>query len=153
MSRFRTNYDYTMAGKTGAPTNATWVGNWIWIEDVDSLAFIVVVPGASNPSATFSLQVSNDADAGKKNDPLHGTALDAQLFQAPTTVALTAAQGTASNPAGAGVAINSRIQFERAGTSGVLPEMPRAKWARLVYTITSGGAATGLVITMSERGI
>lgn len=142
MSRFRAIPDYTGAGQ---PTDTDWTGAWIRIEDCDSLGFIVVVPGASNPTAAWTLEVTNDPDALKKTD--------AQLIQAPTSIPLLATQATAANPAGGGVAINALIQYERAGGVAV-QYMPRAMFARLKYDVSAGGTTgTGLKVSASLRGI
>lgn len=144
MSWFRTQPDYTKVG--GIPSNTTWVGPWINCSRRHSLGWIVKVPGTTNPAAAFTVDVSNDPNADTKTD--------AQLIQTPTDFPLTAAQKTAANPAGAGVAISAIIQFERAGNGTVIPPMPRANWARLVYTVTSGGTTgKGVSISLSEQGV
>jgi hypothetical protein len=144
MSRYRSNPDYFGGSK---PTNASFVGAWILIQDVDTIGFNVVVPGASNPAGTFTLDVTNDPDANKKTD--------AQITtdgQAPIDYPLTAGQKTAANPAGAGVAIATTIQFTMAGSAQIAP-CPACKWCRLKYNFTSGGAASGMTASMSMRGI
>lgn len=139
---FRAQIDYTGSG--GVPSNTTYTGPWIRIEDVESLAFIVTVPGASSPTAVWTLEVSNDPDANQVTD--------ANLKQAVTSIPLLAAQATAANPAGAGAAIQAIIQYERAGGTAV-QYMPRAKFARLKYTVSGGGTTgTGVKISFSVRG-
>jgi hypothetical protein len=139
---FRSQIDYTGAG--GVPSNTTYTGPWIRIENAESLGFIVTVPGASNPTAVWSLEVSNDSDAKDVTD--------ANLKQAVTSIPLLATQATAANPAGAGVAIQALIQYERAGGVAV-QYMPRAKFARLKMTVSGGGTTgTGVKISMSVWG-
>lgn len=151
MSRFRTQQDYFQGARA---TNASFVGDWFWIEDADSIGFIASLTGTGSPTAAYSMDLSNDPDANKKNDPLHGTANDNQLIQAPTDWPLTAAQKTAANPAGTTANINVLTLFAGEGNGTVNPGCPRAKWARIRYNFASGGSASLLQrVSLSLRGI
>lgn len=136
MSRYKLNPDYS---KGAIATNASFVGDWFWIEDVDSIGVIATIPtGAGSPTAVYGMDVSDDPDAKLKNGN------DAQLIQPPTPITFTAAQ-IAVNPAGADVAVNFLFQFDPS---------PRAKWARFKYTRSAGGSASLLQrISIEVRGI
>lgn len=135
MSRFRNQAAYSTAG--GIATNASFVGAWFLIDDIDSIGVIVTIPtGAGSPTATFGLDVSNDPYADKKTD--------AQLVQPPTPITMTAAM-IAVNPPGTDTAVNFLFDFD---------PCPRAKWARFKYTRTAGGSASLLQnISLELRGI
>lgn len=130
------------------PTNASWVGSWFLLADVKEIGFIVNIPGTSNPTATISLDLSNDVDPNGK--------ADSALVQPPVDWPLTAAQKTAANPAGAGVAIATHILFTGAGdavATGLAAPMPRAKWARLKYNRSAGGSAAAFfTISVALQG-
>jgi len=134
MSRFRTNENYS---KGAIASNASFVGAWFWIEDANSIGLIATIPaGSGSPTASYTMEVSDDPDANKKTD--------AQLLQPPTAVTFTAAQ-IAAFPAGADVAQNFLYQFD---------PCPRAKWARFSYIRTGGGSATlNQRLAVSLRGI
>jgi hypothetical protein len=145
MSRFYTQprYDAKKLPPAigGAPTNATFTGEWISIHDIESMAFQVQVAGTGNPNAAWDLDITNDLNAPNRTD--------AQL-DPPFTTTTRTTEMTGANPAGAGVAINALLGFYQGDTNR---PFPRAKFARMKLTVSGGGAATGLKIAYAGRGI
>jgi hypothetical protein len=116
------NYAKT-AGVPGVATNASFVGEWIQIDDSTSVGVQVVMTGTSSPVATWGADISNDAEPTVS-------------VLGATALTLTADM-VAQNPIGDAANINFLFQFDPA---------PRAKWFRFKYTRASGGSATATLL-------
>ena len=134
MSRYAGRIDYIVNGDmTAAAIN----GPWIRIRDMDSLSFKGKWSGASATTGSFDVQVTDD------DDPIN------RPSASPGPQAITrTAEMTAANPAGG----TSGSFVFALGTGEGTGQMPRGKWARLIYTRTSGGNANALNVSFEARG-
>jgi len=142
MSRFKSNQVYISGGDMSnatppdARSAATIVGPWIRLEDMDSIGFQIKWPLSGTTSATtgtFQFEITND-------DVPDGT----RGGLGPQKLTTVPADLSAANPAGG---TSGSGQVTMAGAN-----CPRAKWGRLTYTRTSGGAAGTLNVSLAERG-
>ena len=126
--------DYTGGA---VPTNASFVGNWVLVEDCNSIGFDVSLTGTGSPTGTWGADVTDERYANVFNGN------DGGITKPITALTLTAAM-TAQNPAGTTANINYLFMFD---------PCPRAKWMRFKYTAASGGSASNLLtIEAQQRG-
>lgn len=105
--------DYTKAG--GAPSNASFTGEWIPLYGMGAIGFQAVMPNTGAPNGTFSAEITDD------EDPVNNPILGATPLPALTGGAV------------AGGPVNAYFNFD---------PRPSARWMRLKYTFASGGSAS-----------
>lgn len=141
MSRFKNNAAYIVGGDMSNATPpdsrsaATIVGPWIPFNDQDAIGFQVKWPLTGTVASTtgaFDVEICDDEDPTGARGGL-----------GPVAITRTADM-TSLNPS---AATSGKGQFTLAGAN-----CPRAKWIRLVYTRSAGGAAGALNVAANVRG-
>ena len=142
MSRFKNRPDYIVNGDMSnatppdARSTATIVGPWIPLQDMDSIGVQIKWPltgTVASTTGTFGFEVTDDEDPTGAHGGLGPVAI------VPTADMTTAAPAAATSGKNA---FTLGAQF-----------FPRFKWGRVVYTRTSGGAASALQMAIGVRGI
>ena len=134
MPLFRTMQAYAVTNTAGVlsdgvATNASWVGPWINVEGMTSIAWQAILTATGSPTGVWGCDVTDD-------ERLEVNSLaDSALRPGVTPIVLSTAQ-LAENPNGTTTARNYHFQFDPS---------PRAKWARFKLTISGGGSASQLL--------
>ena len=132
MSRYQGRIDYIVNGNM----TANILGPWIRVRDMNSLSFKGKWAAAA-ATGSFDIQVTDDDDPINRPSASPG----------PQPITRTA-EMTAANPAGGTSGAFVFALGEGEGTG----QMPRGKWARLVYNFTSGGSTNALNVSFEARG-
>lgn len=141
MARFWNYPTYIVGGDMSnavAPDSrsaATIVGPWIRLLDVDSIGIQIKWPLSGTVASTtgaFDFEVTDDEDPSGARGGLGVKAIT-------RTTDMTSANPSAATSGSATISL--------AGAS-----CPRAKWGRLVYTRSAGGAAGALNVALNGRG-
>src|SRR5262249_14679215 len=112
------------------------LGPWVRVRDMDSLSFKGKWSGVAT-TGSFDVQVTDDDDPINRPSASIG----------PLAITRTA-EMTAANPAGG---TSGSFVFALGAGEGT-GQMPRAKWARLIYTASAGGSANALNVSFEARG-
>lgn len=138
MHVFADNPNYIVNGPNNANFPAAINLGWVPLAGISSIGWHIIAPSGTG---TYIFEATNDDNPGR---PV------GDIVLTPQTIVLPAALATLAAPAA--VAVNTIFGFGISESTNKAA-MPEAKWMRVRYAFSAGGAATGVFIGVCRRGL